>query len=159
MIARPCAASPTGAAGSVGAVTRRRPAAVVAAFAPWTVFVWGTRIRNVVGDDGSSALDLAVAVLLTAAGLAVAVLLARRSPGLPVAVRALAVVTWLVWAVRAVAIATGGHGAAFVAVHLVLAAVSAALAAAAWSAQSHLRRRNTTASTTVSTTISARAKG
>lgn len=136
-----------------------RPAAVIAAFAAWTLFVWGVRVRNVAGDAEAGPLDLVNAVVLVAAGLAVVVLLARRSPHLPAAVRAAAVLTWAVWAVRAVEIATGGHGAAFVAVHLVLAAVSAALAAAAWSAQSQLRRRNTAASTTVSSTISARAKG
>ena len=39
-----------------------------------------------------------------------------------------------VWAVRAVDIALGDHSAGFIAVHLLLAAVSGALAAAAWRA-------------------------
>lgn len=151
----------------------RRPAAAVAtiaAFAAWTVFVWGVRIVNVLGDGdaatGARVANLAKAGVFVAAGLALAVALAvaRRRPStvdgpLRQAVRGLAVLTVVVWAIDATDVVTGGHGAAFVAVHLAVAAVSVAIAVAAVGAQSHLRRRNTTTRATVSTTISPRANG
>jgi hypothetical protein len=150
----------------------RRPPAVLAAFGAWTVFVWAVRLRNVLDDSAASTdgagrvVDAAASVVFVAGGLALLAVVAlgwhRRPARVDVVarfVRVAAAVTVAVWAVRGVGIATGDHGAAFVAVHLVLAAVSVALAAAAWWAQSHLRLRNTTTSTTVSTTISPSANG
>ncbi|HZB72500.1 MAG TPA: hypothetical protein VE395_10195, partial [Acidimicrobiales bacterium] len=71
---------------------------------------------------------LAVAVGLTALGLAAGASLVGGR--LPWALPALAVGTVVVWAVRVPLVLSNGHEAAFVVVHLVLAAVSVALAAA-----------------------------
>lgn len=90
------------------------------ALALFTLFVWGVRIRNAVGELGPTLLAitfvaLAVAVLLTKAG---------RSATL-----ALAGWTVAVWVVRLVDIALlSDHEAAFVVVHAVLALVSISLA-------------------------------
>jgi hypothetical protein len=105
------------------------------AFAAWTVFVWGTRISNIIDDGGAvgggRALDLAVAGGLTILGLVVAVATWRRRPAW--ALPALVVATVAVWAVRAPLILLDpDHGAAFKAVHAALAVVSLALAAGAW---------------------------
>jgi len=105
-------------AGTVAAV-------VVWALALWTVLVWGTRISNILSDDGGAG-ALAVAGALTALGAAtIASLLTRR---LSWAVPALAVATVVVWAVRVPLVLAHDHEAAFVVVHLVLAAVSVGLA-------------------------------
>jgi hypothetical protein len=102
---------------------------VPAALAGWTVFVWGTRVRNIARDGGGS-LSLLVALALVVLGVAVAVSLVRG--GLPRwAVPALAAATVAAWAVRAPMILTGDHGAAFKVVHTVLALVSVGLAVAA----------------------------
>ena len=90
------------------------------ALALFTLFVWGVRIRNAVGELGPTLLAvafvaLAVAVLLTKCG---------RSATL-----ALAGWTVAVWVVRLVDIALlSDHEAAFVVVHAVLALVSVSLA-------------------------------
>ena len=104
------------------------PPVVAWALALWTLFVWGTRIVNILTDGGSAG-ALAVAVVLTALGLATAASLAGRR--LPWALPALAVTTIVVWAVRVPLVLSHDHEAAFVVVHLVLAAVSVALAAGA----------------------------
>lgn len=107
--------------------------------AGWQVFVWGTRIDNVLGDDGLDAGGKAARLALSASFLALAAVAvwAWRSAGggAPVApaaarwVRVGAAWTTGVWVVRGVGIALGDHDAAFIAVHLVLAVVSIALAA------------------------------
>ena len=99
--------------------------------AGWTVFVWTTRIRNVLGDDsldgGAKAGRVALSLSFTAlAGLVVWAAL-RHGDRLRPAVLLLAGWTVGVWVVRSVGIARGGHSAAFVVVHLVLAAVSIGL--------------------------------
>ncbi len=106
---------------------------MVAALVAWTFFVWTTRIGNVWRDH---ALDVGqklgrTALALSFTALAVVVLAAhlRRRPWLRSAVLVLATWTAVVWVERSVGIATGGHGAAFVAVHVVLASVSIVLAA------------------------------
>ena len=97
-----------------------------AALAGWTVFVWGTRVRNIARDGGGS-LSLLVALALVGLGVVVAVSLVRG--GTPRwAVPALAAATVAAWAVRAPMILTGDHGAAFKVVHTVLALVSIGLA-------------------------------
>ena len=119
----------------------RRSQILVGSFLLWTVFVWGlVRVRNILGDDEistatrnwslllSATLWLPAVVLLVALGLAVV----RRRP-LPGAARLgvalLGVWTTLVWLVRGADIAlTSEEGAAFIAVHLVLAIVSVGLA-------------------------------
>lgn len=103
---------------------------VVWAFAVWTVFVWGTRIRNILSDDGGTG-ALVVAVGLTVLGLAVAVHAA--SGRLPWAVPAAALATVAVWAVRVPMVLLHDRSAAFRLVHVALAVVSVGLAVVAWS--------------------------
>jgi len=107
----------------------------------WTLFVWVGRMRNLVQEPGplldAGRWSLAASVLFTVLGLTLLAGLAARglgSDGSPLA-RASAAVTValaglsvVVWLVRGVDIALGDHSAAFVAVHLVLAAVSISLA-------------------------------
>lgn len=102
----------------------------------WTLFVWATRIRLIVGDDWSVS-DLILPVVFTA--LAVFALVDRRR-GLP----ALIAATVAVWAVRLPLVLVHDHPAGFKVVHAVLAAVSLYLAHRAWRA---LNRRPAVAST------------
>lgn len=52
---------------------RRRDANVLRAFAAWTVYVWGTRIWNVLGDSSRSFGFKAVHVVLALVSVAFAV--------------------------------------------------------------------------------------
>ena len=88
----------------------------------WTLFVWATRIRNVVTGGGGAG-ELIVPVGLTA--LAAAAIFDRRR-GAPV----LAAATIAVWAVRLPLVMAHHHPAAFKAVHAALAAISVGLAVA-----------------------------
>jgi len=114
-------------------MSRRRPATI--ALCAWTLLVWTTRIGNIWGDDdltdgekwGRTGLALSFTLLV----VAVAYALYRRRPWLGLGVKALAGWTIGVWVTHAVGIAWGNHEAAFIAVHLVLAAISIALAVAA----------------------------
>ena len=117
------------------AVDRR----LVAASALWTLFVWGTRVRNIAGDDeissGERAFGYLVSGLFIAAALAIgALLVGRRHERLRVllAVFAIATVGW--WTVRSVSILVHEHSWAFRIVHIVLGVVSSVLAVAAWRA-------------------------
>jgi hypothetical protein len=106
--------------------------------AGWQLYVWGTRIANVAGDDGLTGTDqvLRVALSLSFVLVAAAAVWAWRSmaggrPATALAARAVQVgAAWtvFVWVVRGIDIALGGHSAAFVVVHLVLAVVSVVLA-------------------------------
>jgi hypothetical protein len=61
---------------------RRRDALVLKAFAAWTVYVWGTRIWNVIGDEERDLAFKAVHVVLALVSVAFAVatwLIAARS--------------------------------------------------------------------------------
>ncbi len=62
-----------------------RYALVLRAFALWTVYVWGTRIWNVVGDDGRSfgfkAVHVALAVVSVAFAVATWVIVSRVRRG------------------------------------------------------------------------------
>ena len=111
-----------------------RTRAVIALVA-WTFLVWTTRIRNIWTDDALSGGEqwsrTALAASFTLLALWVSVALVRRSPRRRTAVVALAAWTVGVWIVRAVGIAGADHDAGFIAVHLVLAAVSIALSALA----------------------------
>jgi hypothetical protein len=104
------------------------PPVVAWALVLWTLFVWGTRIANILTDGGGAG-ALAVAVGLTALGLAAGASLVGAR--LPWALPALAVGTVVVWAVRVPLVLAHDHEAGFVVVHLVLAAVSVALAVGA----------------------------
>ncbi|MFL6205109.1 MAG: hypothetical protein ACJ739_07130 [Acidimicrobiales bacterium] len=109
---------------------RRFPAAT--ALAAWSLLVWTTRIRNIWADDelsigeqwGRTALALSFTVL------AVVVLYAviRSATWQRLSVLVLAGWTIGVWVARSIGIATADHDGAFIAVHLVLAVISASLA-------------------------------
>ncbi len=117
-----------GAAGTVEVV--RRTAVLPLALAAWTLFIWGTRIRNI-ARDGGGALSLVLAVGMVALGVAAAVAVWRD--GRPAwAVPALAVATVATWLVRTPLILVADHGAGFKVVHTALAVVSFALAVATW---------------------------
>jgi hypothetical protein len=103
----------------------------------WTLFVWGTRIANILTDGGGAG-ALVVAGGLTALAAAAAASLAGAR--LPWAIPALAAATIAVWAVRVPLLLAADHEAAFVVVHLVLAGVSVALAAGALRATTAPRR-------------------
>ncbi len=109
----------------------------VYAFAAWTVFVWGTRVSNIVRDDGS-VLDLVLALAIVVLGVAVAVAGVRRGPMWPLA--ALVAATVVTWLVRTpLIVLDADHGGAFKAVHTLLALVSLGLAALAWRFRGVLR--------------------
>lgn len=104
----------------------------VYAFAGWTVFVWSTRVRNIV-EDGGSALNLVAALGLTALGAALAAVAWRRRDALAPMLVATVGATGLAWAIRVPQIVLDAdHGAAFKVVHVALAAVSMTLAGLAW---------------------------
>ena len=109
----------------------------VLASALWTVFVWGTRVRNVGNDDtldgGEKALAFLVCAAFIGAAIAMLVMLAgRRSAPLRklLPVFAIATVGW--WAVRSVFIVVHDHSWAFRVVHIVLGIISSVLAVVAW---------------------------
>jgi hypothetical protein len=112
---------------------RRQP--LVAVLVGWTSFVWTTRIGNVWRDHGLTGgeklASTALALSFTLLAAVVLVAYVQRRPWLAGAVLGLAGWTTGVWVVRFAAIATDGHGAGFVAVHLVLAVVSIGLSVAA----------------------------
>jgi hypothetical protein len=88
--------------------------------AGWTVLIWIGRVRNIVHAHGA-AVELLVPVVLVALGIATFV--RPRQAG-----QLLALVTIVVWAIRVPLVLVHDHSAAFVIVHVVLAAVSMALA-------------------------------
>jgi hypothetical protein len=106
----------------------------VLGLAAWSLLVWGTRIDNILSDpalDGAGqAWRVALALSFVVPALTAGVRWRRRSgpESRPWAAAFLAWWTILVWIVRAGGIAAGDHDAAFITVHLVLAAVSIALA-------------------------------
>ena len=113
-------------------MSTRRPVATLVLCA-WSLLVWTTRIRNIWTDDaldtGEQWARTALALSFTALALAAGGAVLARRPWWPTAARVLALWTIGVWVVRAVGIATADHDGAFIAVHLVLAALSIALAA------------------------------
>jgi hypothetical protein len=101
-------------------------------FAAWTVFVWGTRIDNVVSDGGAAgALVIAAGMALMGAAVGIAAFL-RRPAAVATVVLALGGATVVVWAVRTpMILLDGDRGAAFKLVHAALAVISVGLALAA----------------------------
>lgn len=106
--------------------------------AGWQLFVWGTRIRNVMGDSSLMGLDQVLLVGLSATFLAFGVValwiwrqLGRGVEGGPDGVfwlQAGAAWTVVVWLLRGGDILVSDHGVGFIVVHLVLGIVSIALA-------------------------------
>jgi hypothetical protein len=99
--------------------------------AAWTLFTWGTRIRNAVQDDESAAAFVLPAALVVLAVLAIA--RPRRWT------RLLGLTVSAVWLVRVPMIIAGDHDAAFEAVHTALAVITWLLAA--WALRSEARAR------------------
>ena len=106
------------------------------ALVAWTTFVWATRILNIWRADDLSVggqlfrTSYSVAFLGFAVVCGGAMWLGRRTGPLPcltTALRAFSIFTLVFWGVRAVSIAIADHEAAFIIVHLVLAAVSIGL--------------------------------
>src|SRR4051812_42317355 len=95
----------------------------------WTLFVWATRIRIVLNQDGSKTAVI-VPVVLTV--LAVAALVNRRQ-WLP----ALVVATVAIWIIRLPLVLLHHHSVAFKLVHAALAVISLALSWGAWRALRH----------------------
>jgi hypothetical protein len=109
----------------------------------WAAVIWSVRVVNLWQDLMPSFEEklwrTGLAATFVVLGVAVAVIGwgLRRWPataGDRAAVGILAGWTLGIWASRTVALVGGGHAAAFVVVHLVLAAVSVALVALAWRA-------------------------
>ncbi len=101
----------------------------------WTLFVWGTRIRNIIEDDELAGFEqiwrtgLAVGLTVLALG-GLAALVSHKA--VRPAITALAGVTVVAWVVRGISIAFADHSAAFIAIHLVLAIVSIGLSVWSW---------------------------
>ncbi|HEX4904374.1 MAG TPA: hypothetical protein VFU93_02900 [Acidimicrobiales bacterium] len=107
------------------------------ALAAWTLFTWGTRIRNAAQDD-EGALAFVVPVVLTV--LAIMAIVRPRRWG-----RLLALAASLAWLVRVPIIVLGDEGVAFKVVHTALAVVTWALAA--WTLRVEARHPATASST------------
>jgi len=99
---------------------------VLLALPLWTLFVWATRIRIVLNQDGSKSAVI-VPVVLTV--LAVAALVNRRRWLAP-----LVLATVGVWVVRLPLVLLHHHSVPFKLVHAVLAVISLALSWGAWRA-------------------------
>jgi len=102
----------------------------------WTLFVWATRVRNIIGDDelvgGARAWRLSVAVLFVV--FAVALLAVRRLwPVRSIVVLGPFVVFTIgYWLVRGTGIILEDHDLGFTIVHTILMVVSIGLAMWAW---------------------------
>jgi hypothetical protein len=130
----------------------------------WSWFVWGGRIRNVNEDATLQGWGywgpMLLSVSFTLMAVVVVAMLWRRwrhphaqaqARALSLSVQVLAGWTTVVWVVRAADIALGGdHEAAFVAVHVVLAAVSIGLAAWAVTTDRKVRSAEHTSALTAS---------
>ena len=113
----------------------RRPLAAPLAMAGWVVLTYGFRLGTAVAQRTWDSVSASVVLLACSAAVVVAAV--RRSRSNPVGwertvVRAFAALA-AAWSVFRLATTwTGGHGAAFVAVHTVIAGVLLLLAAASW---------------------------
>jgi hypothetical protein len=101
----------------------------------WTVLVWVSRIRNVLGDEDLDGFGttwrLGAAIIFIALGLACGSWLLRGKPG-GVALMVLAVWSVCYWLVRGIGILLdSNHDASFKVVHTVLMLVTFALVGAA----------------------------
>lgn len=91
------------------------------ALALWTLFTWGLRVRNAIGDGDGALSFVAPVVLLVLAVLTI--LRWRRWAPL------LAIASIVAWLVRVPIMLTNDHGVGFVVVHVALAAIAWVLAA------------------------------
>ena len=99
----------------------------------WTVFLWLSRLRNVLGDEdltsGGRAWRIAVVVVFVLLAVVAAAGLIRRTM-----VPLLVLIVWTVcyWLVRGTGILLGDWSVSFKVVHTVLMVVSLGLAIGAW---------------------------
>ena len=93
----------------------------------WTIFLWVSRLRNVVRDDDLSGAGVAwrVAVVVVFVALAGAVIVAMRTGRPPLRETVTALVGWTVafWVVRGTGILLDDHDTSFKVVHTVLIVV------------------------------------
>ena len=92
----------------------------------WTLFVWVTRLRNLVRGD-ESAWWFLPAVLFVAGGVLCLVAWRRGREAYAPLLGAFALLGSAYWVLRAVAVVVSDHAVSFKAVHVVLAAVTVAL--------------------------------
>lgn len=106
------------------------------AFVVWTLLVWLSRIRNIVGNDDLDAtgqtVRLVVAAIFISGAVAVAVLSWRNLTARDTVLRIFIVWTVGYWLIRGTGILLDDHGAGFKTIHTVLAVVSIGLALASW---------------------------
>ncbi|MEM9465382.1 MAG: hypothetical protein AAGA90_08400 [Actinomycetota bacterium] len=108
-----------------GVIARLRAWPALGVLVGWTVFLWVSRLRNVLGNDELDDLGIAWRVAV----VVVFVLLTAAAAG----GRAIAVLVWWTigyWLVRGGGILLDDHDAAFTAIHTALMAVS--IGAAMW---------------------------
>ena len=89
--------------------------------AAWTLFTWGLRVRNAIGD-GDGALSFVAPVVLLVLAVLTVIRWRRWAPLLAIA----SIVAWLV---RVPIMLTNDHGVGFVVVHVALAVIAWVLAA------------------------------
>lgn len=135
-----------GATAASASTATRRAGWPLLALGAWSVLTWGGRVRNILEDPdldgGGRAAWLVPAVVFILGGLVTLVAWWRGPATLRpgpwrTVVAGFAAWTLGYWALRMVLLVGNGHGAAFVAVHAVLAVVAGALAVATLA---HLRR-------------------
>ena len=124
-------AAPTVRSPQIGVVARLRSWPALAVLVGWTIFLWASRLRNVVDNDELDDWGLAwrVAVVVVFVSLAVA-----AAGG-----RAIGVLVWWTvgfWVVRGGGILLDDHDAAFTAIHTALMVVSIGAAMWVWRTRS-----------------------
>ena len=106
----------------------------------WTIFLWLSRLRNVLRDDDLSGAGIAwrVAVVVVFVALAIAVVVAMRTGRPPLRETVTALVGWTIafWLVRGTGILLDDHDTSFTVVHTVLMVVS--IGVAVWAGRSVL---------------------
>lgn len=99
----------------------------------WTLFVWLSRVRNVVGNDELDGAGIAwrIGAVVAFCGLAAVVVVAMKTgrPPLRTSVFALAGWTTAFWLIRGIGIVLDDHETGFIVVHTVLMIVSIGLSA------------------------------
>lgn len=96
----------------------------------WTIFLWSSRLRNVLGNDELTASGrwVRVMIVIVFVAMAVAVILGRGRSWFGLALSVLCAWTIGYWLVRGSGILIGDYTAGFKAVHTVLMVVSIGLA-------------------------------
>jgi hypothetical protein len=105
----------------------------------WTLFVWGTRARNIINDEtlngGERVFAFAATTAFVIGAIATIVAVAGGWERLRTLLAVIATFTIGWWLMRSILILSRDHSVGFRVVHLMLAVISGVLAAAAWRAQ------------------------